>query len=93
MLRFALCHIPPARSPFYRLGTSILGYSIASTMQQRAQENPEQFSPHEIHRALHFHYPYIFDDFRPHYTLLNPYTGDEHQQIANVLHNVFDGFK
>lgn len=205
MIRFAICHIPPARSPFYRLGTSILGYDIrsqreiyldnpiraqisnfdeafvnlpkvaglhcmlyglpycrrgdlptisyeierilncfspeaklelhahseliafwgeeqqivvlhykpndtlkmlhtmlvtqlapygtSSTIQDPAQENPEQLSAHQLHRISHFHYPYIFEDFKPHYTLLNPYTGDEHQEVANNLQSIFNGFK
>lgn len=206
MLRFAVCHIPPARSPFYRLGTSILGYDIRSqrgiylanpiraqipdfdetfveksqkvgfhatlygapyceegdlkaivheierilncfspvtsfelkassefvtlwgedneiavlrydpnqsflmlhTMlvtqlapygefsveQQTAQKNPEQFaSAQEAYRALYFHSPYLFDNFRPHYTLLYPYKGNEHQKVTNSIQSIFAGFK
>jgi hypothetical protein len=76
------------------LTTQLAPYGLSSAMQQMAQENPEQFnSVHEANRAYYFHYNYIFDDFIPHYTLLQPYTGNEQDKVASSIQSIFAGFK
>ena len=37
-------------------------------------------SPFQINQTKHFYAPYIFDNFNPHFTLLNPYRGSPEEQ-------------
>lgn len=53
---------------------------------------------HEMpaHRAQQirlFYSPTVLDNWTPHFTIFNPYTGDEPEQIASLLANIFEPFK
>lgn len=52
-----------------------------------------QQTAHEFHRAQHFHYPFLFDSYKPHFTLMHPYKGDDHAELAHRLHTLFGQFK
>lgn len=49
------------------------------------------FSTTQMKRIELFHGPYIFDDFTPHFTLLNPYSGSDGSTVAGKLCRWFDG--
>lgn len=52
-----------------------------------------QEARHEYHRIHHFNYPFIFDGFTPHFTLLFPYKGDKHSEMKETLYSLFGKFK
>lgn len=54
---------------------------------------PTQELPEEYHRINHFNYPFVFDAYTPHFTLLFPYTGDKHTELAETLESLFAHFK
>lgn len=47
---------------------------------------------HHAYRQKYFHNSFIFDDFLPHFTLLYPYQGHEHEALASVLQGIFRSF-
>jgi hypothetical protein len=69
------------------LCTYLPRYGVNSRPMRRLQDDPNAFdgAPHMAHRTQHFFTPYIFDDFLPHFTLLNPYTGDAPDAIREAL--------
>ena len=56
-------------------------------------ELPSQDLSHEYYRIRHFNYPFIFDGFTPHCTLLFPYKGDKHSEMKETLYSLFGQFK
>jgi len=54
---------------------------------------PTQELAHEYHRIHHFNYPFVFDGFTPHFTLLFPYKGDKHTQMQQAIYSLFGQFK
>ncbi|MGJ3237522.1 MAG: DUF1045 domain-containing protein [Anaerolineae bacterium] len=53
---------------------------------------PTQSVPHEYHRIQHYRYPFVFDGFTPHFTLLYPYKGGRVPQMQQVLYGLFGQF-
>ena len=56
-------------------------------------ELPSQELAHEYHRIQHFNYPFVFDGFTPHFTLLFPYKGNRHHDMQDTLYSLFGQFK
>jgi hypothetical protein len=59
-------------------------------------ENPEQYShqPFQARKILKFYYyPSILDDYAPHFTLFNPYTGKNKAMIERELTQLFHQYK
>lgn len=48
---------------------------------------------HKFYRIKHFNYPFVFDGFTPHFTLLFPYKGDNHDDLREKLYGLFSHFK
>ncbi|MEM9950827.1 MAG: DUF1045 domain-containing protein [Chloroflexota bacterium] len=69
------------------LVSQLAQYSIPETTL------PTQDLAHEYHRIHHFNYPFIFDGFTPHFTLMFPYKGNQHVQVQEVLYSLFGQFK
>jgi hypothetical protein len=61
---------------------------------ERYLENPAQYAerPHQAHKVRKFYSPTALDDYAPHFTLLNPYTGDEHDELARIFLEMFGRF-
>lgn len=55
--------------------------------------NQSNFSQDMINKTKRFSSPYVLDEFKPHFTLLNPYLGNDHKKIENELGEVFGEFK
>lgn len=65
------------------------GYLQSYLAHPRKHEMP-------LHRAQQirlFYSPTVLDNWTPHFTIFNPYTGDEPEQIASMLANIFEPFK
>lgn len=58
-------------------------------------ESPELYSqiPEQINRTKKYFAPYVFDRFRPHFTLLSPFLGEGHDELKNTLEDMFLPFK
>lgn len=65
------------------------GY-LKSHLKDPRQYNKEE--PHKAHRILKFYSPFVLGDFRPHFSLLNPYTGNNRQELVGKLKSLFKGF-
>jgi hypothetical protein len=48
--------------------------------------------PFRTNRILNFYSPTVFDSYRPHFTLVNPYTGHSHYELKLNLTSLFDEF-
>lgn len=59
---------------------------------RRFKKNPADYRLHHAHRILNFYAPYIFDSYSPHFTLLDPYTGNDHDRLVNIFHKMFRPF-
>jgi hypothetical protein len=47
---------------------------------------------HQAHRIRKFYSPFILDAYQPHFTLLNPYRGRDHERLERVFAELFGGF-
>ncbi len=74
--------------------TCIHRLGIGSTYLQRYLEDPSQYAdrPYLAHRILKFYDPHIWDNYSPHFTLLNPYTGEDSNLLTNLLIKKFSRF-
>lgn len=54
---------------------------------------PTQESLHEYHRIHNFNTPFIFDGYTPHFTILFPYKGNQHEEMQRSLYSIFGQFK
>jgi hypothetical protein len=54
--------------------------------------NPGRWKPHQGLKIQRFFSPYVLDDYTPHFTVLNPYPGAEHERIKDVLSKEFAQF-
>lgn len=62
---------------------------------KRLEEDPDQFEdrPHRARRIQKFYSPTILDDWRPHFTLLNPYRGPNPEGVSERLASTFAHFQ
>jgi len=58
--------------------------------QNSTQDDP---LPYKGHRIKKFYSPYVLNHYKPHFTLLNPYTGNTPEKIKKYLNNTFKKFK
>ncbi|MDZ7289370.1 MAG: hypothetical protein ONB44_11300 [candidate division KSB1 bacterium] len=67
---------------------------IGSGYLQSYLKNPEMYErePYKAHRTRKFYSPTILDDYSPHFTLLNPYTGKDHQRLRDLFTEMFGHF-
>lgn len=74
------------------LCTILPQYGDGSRSMSRLERNPELFGDqhHLKLRTEHFFTPYIFDDFAPHLTLINPYDGGKPEEVRQDLHMLFN---
>ena len=71
-------------------------YGTGSFYIERLFNNPKQYEkPYMVNRILKFYnYPYILDDWTPHFTLLdNYYKGEKHQEIIQYITKTFSRYK
>jgi hypothetical protein len=68
---------------------------IGSGYVQNLERFPNAFAdrPHRAHRIQKFYSPTILDDWRPHFTLLNPYNGGDPDQVCDRLGARFAEFQ
>ncbi|GAC1472967.1 MAG: hypothetical protein NVS2B12_28360 [Ktedonobacteraceae bacterium] len=60
---------------------------------QRYLMQPEQeIQPYKTQQMRMFHSPTIFENWYPHFTLLNPYTGEDVQHMASSLAHLFEPY-
>lgn len=55
-------------------------------------EDPNRYEPSDIYKTKRtklFWSPYIFDDFKPHFSVINPYTEQDHAIIQSRLNEWF----
>lgn len=64
------------------------GSNISRAYQQHGSAAPD---PIVAHRVRHFHTPYMLDDWKPHFTLMMPYTGAQPEAMRHSLSGLFDG--
>lgn len=65
-----------------------------SSYLERYLKNPGQYAerPHQAQKIRKFYRPTVLDEYAPHFTLLNPYTGDRHDELARTFSEMFGGF-
>lgn len=65
-----------------------------STSLQDYLREPERYAdrPHLARRLLKFYYGPVLDNYTPHFTLLNPYTGTDHEVLAHAFSEMFSHF-
>lgn len=71
-------------------------FGTNSRFLQSYLENPEQHSqhPHRAQKILKFYYyPWILDEYGPHFTLFNPYTGTNHTTIEQRFTELFHAYQ
>ena len=69
------------------LGTGS-GY-LQSYLNDPAQEAGQ---PHRAQRTLKFFSPTIFDSYTPHFTVLNPHSGESKAELTQLFSDTFGGF-
>ena len=64
---------------------NVLG--VGSGTMDRYFLNPSRYTyePHQVFKIKRFYNPFVLSDFRPHFTLLLPYTGKDHEGVRHVL--------
>ena len=66
---------------------------IGSGFLKRYLAHPElEQQPHMAQQIRLFYSPTVFDNWRPHFTLLNPYTGGEVSLMASRLEQLFKSY-
>ena len=72
-----------------RLGSGSL-YSDVLTKQ--ILHGNVKYMPDQLEKIKMFHAPYIFEHFKPHFTLLDPFFGDEdaRTKVKRFISNKFD---
>lgn len=58
-------------------------------------ETPEKYTKvsEQINRTKKYFAPYVFDRFRPHFTLLSPFLGEDHGKLKKTLEDMFLPYK
>lgn len=65
-----------------------------SSFLERYLEQPDQeMPPHLVQQIRLFYSPTVLDNWYPHFTLLNPYTGDEAPLMASRLAHLFTPYE
>lgn len=64
--------------------------SFYSEMINHGKDN---FSQDMVNKTNRFFSPYVLDEFKPHFTLLNPYLGSDHKKIEENLSGIFGEIK
>ncbi len=59
---------------------------------ERLNKDPTGYRLHQAHRILNFFAPFVLDSYSPHFTLLDPYTGTDHDRLVNIFHKMFRPF-
>lgn len=59
---------------------------------ERLKKNPAGYRLYQAHRILNFYAPYVFDSYTPHFTLLDPYTENNHDRLVRIFHRMFRRF-
>jgi hypothetical protein len=52
-----------------------------------------EMPPHLVQQIRLFSSPTVFEDWYPHFTLLNPYTGEEALEMASGLAQLFQSYR
>jgi hypothetical protein len=71
-------------------------FGTSSRFLQSYLEHPEQYRehPYRARKVLKFYYyPWILDEYGPHFTLLNPYTGVNHATIEKHFTALFQPYQ
>jgi hypothetical protein len=81
--------------PFHALivaRVNVLG--VGSGTMDRYFQNPSRLSykPHQVFKIKKLYNPHVLSDFRPHFTLLLPYTGKDYEGIRRVMTSAFAQF-
>ena len=69
-------------------------YGILSRPMRKLQQDPQAFGTahHLAHRTTRYFTPYIFDNFVPHFTLLNPFVSANPSPIFEACQMLFTEF-
>jgi len=66
-------------------------FGTSSNMTKRyAEKDKSEIDPVLAHRVAKYHTPYMLDGWNPHFTLLMPYEGTQHEAMKTSLQNLFD---
>lgn len=67
---------------------------VGSGYLQSYLKNPKQYVDRSYldHRILKFYSPTVLDSYSPHFTLLNPYTGEDHDDLKRLFSEIFGQF-
>lgn len=67
---------------------------LGSGYLRRYSKNPEKYTkrPYQVARIKKFFSPTIFDSFSPHFTLLDPYSGDDRERLKRVISDLFSKY-
>lgn len=67
---------------------------VGSGYLERYNADPSQYKNrrYQAHRIRKFYSPTVFDSYSPHFTLLNPYTGNDHDRLTRIFSKIFREF-
>ena len=67
---------------------------IGSDYLRRYLNKPDEYAneSYKASRILKFYSPFVFGDFKPHFSLFNPYTGSKRASLIANLQKLFDKF-
>src|SRR3989344_1742311 len=64
-----------------------------SSYSDITSKNTREFTLDMNRKIKRFWSPYVLDEFRPHFTLINPYNGQDYKKIEDNLNKIFKGIK
>jgi len=70
-----------------------LGTGSGYLQRHLADPEKEAEQPYRSRRIMKFFSPTIFDSYSPHFTLLNPYTGESKDELTRLFSSTFGDFQ
>jgi hypothetical protein len=71
---------------------NMLGLGSFYTEQLATYHTPDDLPTHQVEQIKQFYSPYVLENWQPHFTLLNPYSGNASQRMLRHLADIFAPF-
>lgn len=68
------------------------GSLYSNVLNKQIADGKIKYSPDQVEKIKMFYAPYIFEQFKPHFTLLNPFSGDgsDREKVKELILSKFD---
>lgn len=64
-------------------------YGTTSSIAEHYREDPTRYPAVNVHRVRQYYTPYMLDGWVPHFTLMQPYSGDDKAGMRQALYRLF----